>query len=223
MKLIQCLILCCLCSLYGKAQDTLFFKNAGTLVVTVKEVSPTEIQYKKFDMPDGPMYIVSRNDLEKIVYKNGYTESLKPAPAAPTATIAEQSYTPAYDPLLINHEKIDYADTKRRYSSLVDLIYRHPDPKRRDQLAGAAANLRSLKIHQDGTRTGAIIFGGIAIAGAVVYTAVYSLSYHAEGTEIFAVPPVLFGTLGVILGSASVAINLNLKKKRHEFVRLYND
>ena len=55
------------------AQDTIFYKKAGNIVVFVKEVSQTEVQYKKVEMPDGPMYIIDKNDIAKIVYKNGFT------------------------------------------------------------------------------------------------------------------------------------------------------
>ena len=202
------------------SQDTIFYKNATKVVAIVKEVSQTEVQYKKVDMPDGPMYIVSKNDITKIIYKNCYTEEIK-------STVVE---TPANQPLIVtyssavdlNYEKITYRDTKRRYSSVVGLIDRHPDPSRRDKLLGGVRKLRSLKRHQDGTRTGAIIFGGIAIGGTALYTLFNAASYGSGIDPIFAAPPILFGSLAVILGGTSIAININLKKKRNEFVNYYN-
>lgn len=226
MKTILLTSIFCLLNLISFSQDTLFFKNAGKLEVIVKEVSPTEIQYKKFEMPDGPMYIVNRSDIEKIVYKNGYTEILKPStpPATASADTPSQELTVYNQPVSVNYDKINYADTKRRQSALVDLVLRHPDPKRRDPLMSAAANLRRMKVHQDGTRTGAIIFGGVAIAGTLLYTTIYTFSSgNTNGLEVFAVPPVLFGAAGVALGAVSISINANLKKKRHEFVRAYNE
>lgn len=226
MKTILLTSIFCLLNLISFSQDTLFFKNAGKLEVIVKEVSPTEIQYKKFEMPDGPMYIVNRGDIEKIVYKNGYTEILKPsaAPATAAADAPSQELTVYNQPVSVNYDKISYADTKRRQSALIDLVLRHPDPKRRDPLMSAAASLRRMKVHQDGTRTGAIIFGGIAVAGTLLYTTIYTFSSGStNGLEVFAVPPVLFGTAGVVLGAVSISINANLKRKRHEFVRAYNE
>ncbi len=202
------------------AQDTIFYKKAGNIVVFVKEVSQTEVQYKKVEMPDGPMYIIDKNDIAKIVYKNGFTEEIK----APTVeTPANQPLTVTYSSAVdLNYEKITYKDTKRRYSSVVGLIDRHPDPSRRDKLLGDVRKLRSLKRHQDGTRTGAIIFGGIAIGGTALYTLISAASYGTYVDPIYAAPPILFGSLAVILGGTSIAININLKKKRHEFVNYYN-
>lgn len=203
------------------SQDTIFFKNAGKIIVFVKEVSQTEIQYKKAELPDGPMYIISKNDIEKIVYKNGYTEIIKKVVETPvnTNTQAFQVYNSTEN---INTEKITYQDTKKRYSSVVTLIDRHPDPNRRSSLMQSAQTLRSLKRHQNGTRTGAIIFGGIAIGGIALYTLVSAASYGQPVDPIFAGPPVVFGTLAVILGAASIAITINLNKKRNDFVNAYN-
>lgn len=199
-------------------QDTLFLKDKQKLIVQVKEVSQTEIQYKKMNMLDGPMYITSKNDVEKIIYKNGYAEVIK-SEAPP---VNEQSFTVYKSVVDINNEKINYADTKKRYGSLVSLIDRHPDPSRKDKLLQSAIQIRALKRHQDGTRTGAIIFGGIAIAGALLYSAISSVSYQSTVDPIFVGPPLIFGALGLGLGAASIAINVNLRKKRHEFVNFYN-
>ncbi|MBC7695772.1 MAG: hypothetical protein H7141_10030 [Burkholderiales bacterium] len=218
MTCVKLALICFLFSLVGQAQDTLFLKDKQKLIVQVKEVSQTEIQFKKMDLLDGPMYITSKNDVEKIIYKNGYTEVIK----SEVPPVNQQSFTVYNNVVDINTEKINYADTKKRYGSFVSLIDRHPDPSRRDQLMRSANEIRGLKRHQDGTRTGAIIFGGVAIGGALLYSAVSSLSYQSNVDPIFAGPPVIFGALGLALGAASIAINVNLRKKRHEFVNLYN-
>ncbi len=205
------------------AQDTIFYKKAGNIVVFVKEVSQTEVQYKKVEMPDGPMYIIDKNDIAKIVYKNGFTEEIKAPVVETTIGNSNQPFTVTYSSAVdLNYEKITYKDAKRRYSSVVGLIDRHPDPSRRDKLLGDVRKLRSLKRHQDGTRTGAIIFGGIAIGGTALYTLISAASYGTYVDPIYAAPPILFGSLAVILGGTSIAININLKKKRHEFVNYYN-
>lgn len=200
------------------SQDTLFFKNASALVVIVKEISPDEVQYKKFELPDGPIYIVRKNDIEKIVYKNGIVENLAPSAATNAATVQE---SPAASPSLVYVEKIEYADTKRR--SVLNLALGHPDLNKKNALLNIAPGIKRLKGHQDGTRGGAIIFGGFALAGGIIYTAAYTLSGGTDGIEVFAVPPIVFGAAGIILGSASIAINISLKHKRKEFVRIYNE
>lgn len=57
------------------AQDTIYLKNQETYIITkIIEVTSTEVKYKKFDYQDGPTYTVNKQDLNKIVYKNGDVE-----------------------------------------------------------------------------------------------------------------------------------------------------
>lgn len=228
MKIAISLLIIILAHFGVYSQDTIFFKNAGKIIVIVKEVAQTEVQYKKAELPDGPMYIISKNDIEKIVYKNGYTEIIKKVEVANTNNNYNSQTFEIYkspeniNMENINMEKITYHDAKRRHSSIVTLVDRHPDPSRRSTLLQSARSIKSFKRHQDGTRTGAIIFGGVAIGGIAVYTLASAVSYNNNPDPIFAGPPVVFGTLAVILGAASVSFNINLKKKRNDFVSAYN-
>lgn len=223
MKATNFAVLFFFCCLHSIAQDTIFFKNAGNIVVLVKEVAQTEIQYKKAELPDGPMYIISKDDIEKIVYKNGYTEIIKKIAETTTNNSNNiQTFEVYKASENINTEKITYNDTKKRYYTLVSLVDRHPDPNRRSSLMQSARTIKNYKRHQDGTRTGAIIFGGIAIGGIAIYTLASTISYNSEPDPVLAGPPVVFGTLALILGAASISFNINLKKKRNDFVTAYN-
>ena len=227
MKTSISLLIIILTHITSFSQDTIFFKNAGKIIVIVKEVAQTEVQYKKAELPDGPMYIISKDDIEKIVYKNGYTEVIKKATTINTTNTTSQSFevyksSENSNSENLNMEKITYSDTKRRYSSLVTLVDRHPDANRRVSLLQSAKTLKNFKRHQDGTRTGAIIFGGIAIGGIAVYTLASAVSYGANPDPIFAGPPVIFGTLALVLAATSITFNINLKKKRNDFVTAYN-
>lgn len=214
-----------LLTLCSFSQDTLFFKNSVKSVVIVKEISPTEVQYKKFDMPDGPVYIVGRNDIEKIVFKNGTTEALgqtantgSQTPASgdkPFVVEAETQYN-------INTQKITLADTRRRYSAVVNLANAHPDPKRREPLVNMAGQLRSLRRHEKGTRTCAIIFGGFALAGVGLYALTSDISSSAADNSL-SMPPVILGSIAVAFTAASITVHLSLNKKRKAFVKLYNE
>jgi hypothetical protein len=215
------LIICFIVSgFYAMAQDTIFYKKTGSIVVIVKEVSQTEVQYKKLEMPDGPMYIISKNDIAKIVYKNGYTEEIKDPVSEPVNT-ASQPFTVTYSsPISTGPEKISYEDTKRRPRSLLSLIDRHPNAERKPALMGTYGSIKRLKAGQDATRTVAIVFGGVTIAAAAITGLVYMIDSYAA-SEI--VPfPIAFGSVALISTAASVAFNINLRKKRHAFVDLYN-
>lgn len=222
MRVIRLSLLCLLFSFAGKAQDTIFFKSKQKLVVLVKEVSQTEIQYKKLELADGPMYIVAKNDIEKIVYKNGFSDVFKQAPEEPKATESFVVYKSEEDNL--NHEKITYNDAKGKYYRLVNLVDRHPDVKRRDNLRLDAKALKNLKRHQGGTRTCGIIFGGVAIAGLGLYSLMSAAaSYGGYVDPIYAMQPMVFGTLGLGFAAGSIALTVKLKQKRKDFVNAYNE
>lgn len=61
--------------LWVKAQDTIFIRSSQPLLVRVLEISPKEVTYKNFFNPDGVLRIVKNEQIEKIVYENGKTES----------------------------------------------------------------------------------------------------------------------------------------------------
>lgn len=199
------------------AQDTIFYKNASNIVVIVKEVSQTEVQYKKMELPDGPMYIVSKNDIEKIVYKNGYTEIIKAAAVEPPS----QPFSVTYGaPVSVGKQTISYDDTKSRFSRLITIIDRHPDASVRPALMDSYRSMRHLKAGQDATRTVAIVFGGITIAAGALTALFYAVDTYAG--ESLAPYPIAFGTVALVSTAAAVTFNINLKKKRHAFVNLYN-
>jgi len=67
-------VLFCLTGFFAKSQDQLFKKDNSKILVTIVEVSPDAIKYKMADNPNGPIYIVSKNDVAMIIYKNGEHE-----------------------------------------------------------------------------------------------------------------------------------------------------
>ncbi len=57
------------------AQDTIIQGNKDVILANILEISSTQIKYRRFDLPDGPVYTVKREDIEKINYKNGMTDN----------------------------------------------------------------------------------------------------------------------------------------------------
>lgn len=56
------------------AQDTIVTRSGKTILGNVMEVTTTEVKYKKMELADGPVYIENKSSIEKIKYKNGYTD-----------------------------------------------------------------------------------------------------------------------------------------------------
>lgn len=198
------------------AQDTIFYKNATKFIAIIKEVSTTEIQYKKLEMPDGPTYIVSKNEVDKIIYKNGFTDVINAMVETPS-----QPLTISYAaPITVGKPTINYDDTKLKHKRLMALIDRHPNAQSRIELMNLQRSMRSLKASQDATRTVAIVFGGIAIATGAIAAFIYA--FDNQSGETFAVFPGVAGAVAVITGATAISLNINLRKKRHAFVDIYN-
>ncbi len=203
-----------------QAQDTIVYKNGLKTPVVLKEISPAEIRYQRVGMTDGPDYVISKADVDHVVYKNGITERFQAAPPAQEQT---QAQGPSTQPSIVSlyTGKIDYRTAKKNYRTLKELALDHPDPRRQPQLSELALDIRQYKNGQDGTRTGAIVCGGLAIGGTFLYALSYALSNESE--PAFYVPPAILGGLAVGLGSVSIVYNVRLRDKRKEFVDLYNE
>lgn len=56
------------------AQDTLIKKNGDKVIADIIEISTNEIKYKRFQMPNSPLYIDHKNNVLEIHYTNGLIE-----------------------------------------------------------------------------------------------------------------------------------------------------
>ena len=201
--------------LFYKSTRHSFLKNNEKIAVFVKEVSQTEVQYKKAELIDGPMYITNKNEISKIVYKNGYTEVIK-------STEAEKPLVVQYETKPdINNGIITFQDTKKRYFFLSGLVNRHPDPARKPELMKGAKGIKGMKGLQDGMRTGAVVCGALTIASGAVAGMLYALDVASVEDGLF-IPTIAFGSLAVVFTTVSITANINLTKKRKAFVNLYN-
>lgn len=67
------------------SQDIISVRDGDDILATITKVGPTEVEYKKFDNPDGPLYSILKSDILLIKYENGTHEvfddltSAKPA------------------------------------------------------------------------------------------------------------------------------------------------
>lgn len=73
MKIYKLLVLFCfaLCAQNLLAQDIMYKKDGTKDTVTVEEVNPTEVVYKKYSRPDGPLYRLPKSQILLIQYNDG--------------------------------------------------------------------------------------------------------------------------------------------------------
>jgi hypothetical protein len=121
-----------------KAQDTISMRKGETIIARVLEVSLTEIRYKRFDSPDGPVYIAPKWEVNYVVYANGRKESYEsvqaPAPILPAAPLIDLSIQKSGRYYYYKERRISEPDmlavAKLRKDKKVDLMIKKTEDKR---------------------------------------------------------------------------------------------
>jgi hypothetical protein len=62
----------------SNAQDTLRLKSRATIACKVFKISETEVEYKKWDNLEGPVYAIDKNKVLEIRFVNGIVEKFLP-------------------------------------------------------------------------------------------------------------------------------------------------
>ena len=76
---------------YSNAQDIIYKKDGSKEEAKIVLVGEKEIQYKKFNNLEGPIYTINKKDIALITYENGEYETIKTAGDEKKAAKAELS------------------------------------------------------------------------------------------------------------------------------------
>lgn len=80
-KLILFVALFHLVSLAAKSQDKIYRKNGKVVEAKIVEVGSSEIKYREFNDPNGPVYVLETDLIKRIVFENGkeqkFNDSIK--------------------------------------------------------------------------------------------------------------------------------------------------
>lgn len=60
------------------SQDKIFRKNGQVIKARVTEIGTSEVKYKQYDNPDGPLYVIEQDKIARVVFENGKVESFTP-------------------------------------------------------------------------------------------------------------------------------------------------
>lgn len=69
-------VLCLLYCSLSFSQDILQKRDGEEFKVKVTEITATEVKYKRFDNPDGPLYTLLKTEISVLTYANGTHEDL---------------------------------------------------------------------------------------------------------------------------------------------------
>jgi len=202
-----------------RAQDTIYKRSGEVIPAKITEISTAEVKYKRFSMPDGPVFIIGRSEVQKIRFSNGVVDSFAVSPPVTTQTvmpagvpvIVQQQPAPVLSGLIenpraglyyyngakINEKKMLYiaADKNRTWRSkeLDQAILATGDFKKNQYISG---------------------FGGPAVLLACVIAAGQTSQNNANANVAGAL---VFNGLGIFV--ASQIISPMFKRKRTQSAR----
>jgi hypothetical protein len=81
-----------LISIKDTCGDRVIYKNGDEVLAKVLEIDDTQIKYKRCDNLNGPLFSVSKQKIEMIIYSNGVKETIISSPVIQTPNQIQQPY-----------------------------------------------------------------------------------------------------------------------------------
>ena len=75
--------------------STIILRNGEKIFANVLEIGPDKIKYRRCSLPDGPDFVLMKNAIERIVFKNGEVEKINNEPIRREAEEPEYSRSPS--------------------------------------------------------------------------------------------------------------------------------
>ncbi len=132
MKLLTVLFFCVLFSIRPvNAQDTIVKKDGTKIVSIVKTIEENIITYKRFYNLDGPDYIITKNSVSRIIFKNGtsedfngelYTGKKELSDSTNNTGMLTYKYKVGGDKILLNGKKLNFDEVVSLYSDMPEAL-----------------------------------------------------------------------------------------------------
>lgn len=74
-------------------QDSLRMRSGTSVAVKLMEIKPYELVYKRFDNPEGPVYILNKSEVSSVLYSNGAVDTFPRI--VPQQSLVQQPITPS--------------------------------------------------------------------------------------------------------------------------------
>jgi hypothetical protein len=177
-----------------RAQDTISLRNGGAIIVKVIEVSPTQIKYKKWNMPEEPIYIENKFLVERISYASGFKEYLSLQKFIAADSNQSANLRGIYNKIKRKSNSHFEFSNQIINESQLSTILKASNDKEIINLALKARNERGNQY---------IGIAGIAFAGVSGFLGLFALQF-SDGSELLpiigicAIPAVGFGITGII-------------------------
>lgn len=217
------IIIFCFVQYLINAQDTIFKRSGEIISVKVIEVNIKEISYKRFDIADGPLFVINKDDIEKIKYQNGFIDAfIVSKKSAPLPIYSNPNFA------FVENNKIFQDYRKGKY------VYHGRTISDRKALSLAYQrnlvwNDSEIKSHITASKSNNALQKSIGISGAVLGGLGCYGSLIAATTSSSTNDGIIIGTVGIasaaiIVVSQVLAYQFKLRRLKHanKVVDLYN-
>lgn len=206
---------------FSFSQDTISMRSGKVVIAKISEVSPTAVRYKEFSMPDGPDFVVDKQTIKKIVYKNGTTEMMEEPPVVKSAPVPVA--TPPQQQAPEVNSKFVQVGKRYTYNGAAigeTRMYRIMDKKNDPELYSITKKAKRAKGLQ--FIGFAAIPAGIYAIETLVVGSLFSDFAPLEQNAMYAVSAVA-GVATVGLTVTGLVFNARHQKLKAKAVKLYNE
>ncbi len=214
MKLKALLVILFLSQL-SPAQDTIVMHDHQIIIAKLSEITPTQIKYKRFDMLNGPDYVVEKSQVKLVKYANGSMDVFPDitAPPKPVETTLSKKIENADRRKYLYQNKI--IGVNRMYK-----IVLNENNTQLNKLVKKAKTARWLCYVNYGAIGGAVLaIGSISnMNNSSRFPAPYNQIYYEESKN----EAIAFSVFGVVCGAVGVTFTITYKKLNKKIVALYN-
>jgi hypothetical protein len=178
----------------AQSQDYLFTINYDTLKTKILEVNEYDVKYKDFDNLEGPVYIINKYRIDKIIYQNGKVEYFQPSQSSTDQNSNYEQNNNVILPNVITYYELMKMtdDEKVNYLSNIGVNSIYDPFLDGNEMAKKGRRLRFTGI-------------GLSIGGAVLYT---SGAFMSEFREEDGILLALLGTSVLMVGQVFTIVSI---------------
>lgn len=201
------------------SQDTIFKKNGSQIAAKIIEINSSDVKFKKFNNPEGPLYTETKTEILRIKYFNGHIDTFAIAPPVAAVTTPTVKVINTACKILKNSAKYYCFDSKLGYKDVMFLLDKRAIEINSADLTDCIQKINMNKGFQQGLAIAAIPCfasgGGLAMLGGFYYLLTGETQIMEMGLGIVAVG------LTLEMGSVTAGVYKNARYK--EAIKLYND
>lgn len=207
------------------AQDTIYKRTGEIITAKISEINIKDISYKRADLIDGPLFVSNKNDILKIKYANGVTDTFEIVKDSEKQVSAYQ-----YPVFLVPASNNEITNSVRRgvylYQSQTiserNVMYLVANKNQVWQNKTIDYHISEYKKNK--TLQYSIGFGGAAFCGATLMGCLFSTEVNTTASDNVINASIAFADVSLFIASQVISASFKFKAIKHsdKLVQLHN-